>query len=162
LAINDRPDAASGENPRPIRIAPVTATGVPKPDAQELQASVGRDAADGGLQDFESAVRHRQSVEEDDVEHDPADGEEARHRAERRRPQRHVGRHGEDEDRDEVGDDQRDDRGVVRLDLVGCDQRQQCHDGQGRRDRRQRGVAERIIDLIPHHAPPAPGLLTCP
>src|SRR5262245_989395 len=33
LAISDRPAAASGEKPRPIRMAPVTATGVPKPDA---------------------------------------------------------------------------------------------------------------------------------
>ena len=52
LAISDRPDAASGEKPRPIRIAAVTATGVPKPaapsknapkregDQQQLQAPV--------------------------------------------------------------------------------------------------------------------------
>src|SRR5262245_49410164 len=38
LAISERPAAASGEKPRPIRIAPVTATGVPKPDAPSKQA----------------------------------------------------------------------------------------------------------------------------
>src|SRR3981189_1778218 len=38
LAINERPDAASGEKPSPIRIAPVTATGVPKPDAPSKNA----------------------------------------------------------------------------------------------------------------------------
>src|SRR3984957_4776812 len=38
LAISDRPDAASGEKPRPISTAPVTATGVPKPDAPSKNA----------------------------------------------------------------------------------------------------------------------------
>jgi hypothetical protein len=38
LAISDRPDAASGEKPSPIRIAPVTATGVPKPEAPSKKA----------------------------------------------------------------------------------------------------------------------------
>ena len=38
LAINARPEAASGEKPRPIRIAPVTATGVPKPAAPSKNA----------------------------------------------------------------------------------------------------------------------------
>jgi len=38
FAISDKPDAASGENPRPIRIAPVTATGVPNPDAPSKKA----------------------------------------------------------------------------------------------------------------------------
>ena len=38
LAISDSPEAASGENPSPMRIAPVTATGVPKPDAPSKKA----------------------------------------------------------------------------------------------------------------------------
>ena len=38
LAMSDRPDAASGEKPSPIRIAPVTATGVPKPAAPSKKA----------------------------------------------------------------------------------------------------------------------------
>ena len=38
FAISDSPEAASGEKPRPIRIAPVTATGVPKPDAPSKKA----------------------------------------------------------------------------------------------------------------------------
>jgi len=38
LAINASPDAASGEKPRPMRIAPVTATGVPKPAAPSKKA----------------------------------------------------------------------------------------------------------------------------
>ena len=38
LAMSERPAAASGEKPRPIRIAPVTATGVPKPEAPSKNA----------------------------------------------------------------------------------------------------------------------------
>ena len=38
LAISDRPDAASGEKPSPIRMAAVTATGVPKPAAPSKKA----------------------------------------------------------------------------------------------------------------------------
>jgi hypothetical protein len=38
LAISDSPDAASGEKPSPIRIAAVTATGVPKPEAPSKKA----------------------------------------------------------------------------------------------------------------------------
>ena len=38
LAMSDSPDAASGEKPSPIRIAPVTATGVPKPEAPSKNA----------------------------------------------------------------------------------------------------------------------------
>ena len=36
--MSERPEAASGEKPRPIRIAPVTATGVPKPEAPSKKA----------------------------------------------------------------------------------------------------------------------------
>ena len=38
LAMSDRPEAASGEKPSPMRIAPVTATGVPKPAAPSKKA----------------------------------------------------------------------------------------------------------------------------
>ncbi len=38
LAISDSPEAASGVKPRPMRIAPVTATGVPKPEAPSKNA----------------------------------------------------------------------------------------------------------------------------
>ena len=38
MAINDSPDAASGEKPSPISIAAVTATGVPNPDAPSKNA----------------------------------------------------------------------------------------------------------------------------
>ena len=38
LAMSDRPEASSGVKPRPIRMAPVTATGVPKPEAPSKKA----------------------------------------------------------------------------------------------------------------------------
>jgi hypothetical protein len=38
--MSERPDAASGEKPSPIRIAPVTATGVPKPEAPSRQEAL--------------------------------------------------------------------------------------------------------------------------
>ena len=38
LAISDRPEASSGEKPSPMRMAPVTATGVPKPEAPSKNA----------------------------------------------------------------------------------------------------------------------------
>src|SRR6185503_17690160 len=38
FAIRERPDAASGEKPRLIRIEPVIATGVPKPDEPSKKA----------------------------------------------------------------------------------------------------------------------------
>ena len=38
LAISDRPEAAKGEKPRPSRIEPVIATGVPKPEAPSKNA----------------------------------------------------------------------------------------------------------------------------
>src|ERR1044072_2986219 len=38
LAISERPEAARGEKPSPISTAPVTATGVPKPDAPSKKA----------------------------------------------------------------------------------------------------------------------------
>ena len=74
-----------------------------KRDQQQLQAPVLGDAADGALQQFEPAGRNRDAVEKDDVQHDPADREEAGDDAEQRGADRHVGRHREDEDRDEVG-----------------------------------------------------------
>ena len=121
-----------------------------KRDQQQLNAPVGRDPADRPLQQFETPGLDRDAVEEDDVEHDPADREEADDDTEQRRADRHASRHGEDNNRDDVGDDQRDDRSDMRLDLAARDQHQQRDNGDGSRDRRQRGIPQRVIDLIPH------------
>jgi hypothetical protein len=68
FAIKQRPDAASGEKPIPIKIAPVTATGVPeaccafkkcaesKGDQQKLQPAILRDAGNAVLQDLEMTL----------------------------------------------------------------------------------------------------------
>ena len=109
LAMSDRPDAASGVKPRPISIAPVTATGVPKPaapsknapkaecDEQQLQPLIARDGGDAAAQNREQAALVRQLIEKDDVEHDPADREEAVGHAETGRGERHRRRHPEDD-----------------------------------------------------------------
>ena len=81
---------------------------------------------------------HGQPIKEDDVEHDPADGEKAGHGSQDGGAQRHPGRHGEQKNRNEVGNDERNDRRDMRLDLVACDQDQQRHDRKRGRDGRQR------------------------
>ena len=121
-----------------------------KCDQQQLQPAIGGDAADGALQQLELPGLDRDAVEENDVEHDPADREEADHHAEQRCPDRHADGHGVDNNGDDVGDDQRDQRRDVRLHFSAGDQHQQRDHRNGSGDRRQRRVAERIIDLIPH------------
>ena len=104
LAMSDRPDAASGAKPSPMRMAAVTATGVPKPaapskkraeaegDEEELQAAVAGDAGQAVLQTLKEPVSTVRVVEEDDVEDDPADGEEAVGGPEPGRPRGHARR----------------------------------------------------------------------
>src|ERR1700724_430026 len=102
--MSERPDAASGEKPSPMRIAAVTATGVPKPDApskkraerkgdqQQLDAPVRAHPADRLLQRLDRAAGEGQPVHEEDVEHDPADREETDDRAEHGRTNRQPAR----------------------------------------------------------------------
>ena len=64
LAISDSPEAARRQKPRPIHVGPITATGVPKPEApsreapnenaiqQRLQATIIGEATDGRLARF--------------------------------------------------------------------------------------------------------------
>ena len=121
-----------------------------KRDQQQLQAPVLGHTADGALQQVETPGCDREAVEEDDVQDDPADREEPGHHPEQTGANRHAGRHGEDEYRDEIGGDQRNDGGDMRLDLAACDQNQQRDDGYRRGDRRKHRVVKGIIDLIPH------------
>ena len=108
LAMSDRPEAASGVKPRPIRIAPVTATGVPKPAApsknapkQNATSSSCSRAIVGDVRDaLRAASSNRprsfgQLIEEDDVEDDPADRQQAVGRAVAGGGERHRRRHAE-------------------------------------------------------------------
>ena len=73
-----------------MRIAAVTATGVPKPaapskkapygerDQQQLQPPVLRDVGDRVFLDLARAALVGELVQEDDVEHDPADRQQPR------------------------------------------------------------------------------------
>lgn len=89
FAISDKPEAANGEKPRPIKIAAVTATGYQnrrllqkrtkcKSDQQQLQATVFGDAGDGILQYFETAILLGELMQKYDVQHNPADRQQAR------------------------------------------------------------------------------------
>ncbi|MNL35303.1 hypothetical protein D3C87_1573280 [compost metagenome] len=60
LAISARPEAANGEKPRPIRIAPVTATGVPKPAAPSKNAPKQK-AISSNCRRRSSVIRARES-----------------------------------------------------------------------------------------------------
>ncbi len=60
LAISARPDAANGEKPRPIRIAPVTATGVPNPAAPSKNAPKQK-AISSNCKRRSSVIRARES-----------------------------------------------------------------------------------------------------
>ena len=140
LAISDRPEAASGEKPRPdqdragdgdrrAEAARALEEGAEREGhQQQLQAPVGRDAGDRLLQDGEPALLHRQPVEEDDVEDDPADREEARDHAEDRRPGREPGRHAEADDGDQQGEAEGDDGRDMGLHAPAGDHGEQCDD----------------------------------
>jgi hypothetical protein len=85
-------------------MAPVTATGVPKPDAPSKNApnenAINRSCnlrsfvtpTNGVLQYREYAFLHRQPVEKDDIQDNPTNGKEAGNCAEHGRTQRHARR----------------------------------------------------------------------
>ena len=102
LAISDRPEAASGEKPRPIRMPAVTATGVPKPAAPSKKAPKQK-AISSSCMRRSSVMPESEScstlklpfcsvelLQEDDVEHDPADRQQAGEAAEHRRAAGHA------------------------------------------------------------------------
>ena len=149
-------------------MAPVTATGVPNPrrpfeegsegegDEEQLKATIRRDVADRLLKRREPSFLHRQPVEENHVQDDPADGKHAGDDAEERRADGKAGRHGEQEDGDRDRRHQGDDGGNMGLHLAGCDHRQKKDDGNGGSDGGQSCAAEGIIDLTPHDDSPDP------
>ena len=157
--MSDRPDAASGENPSPMSIAAVTATGCAEPGSaleeraeregneQQLDPPVIREVADRSLQALEVALIVGQIVEENDVEDDPADRQQPEGRAIGRGHARHMRRHAEAEDSDGERRDQPEDRGVVGLDLEERDGPQEYEHGNGGNERREHHVAKRIVDL---------------
>ena len=129
LAMSDSPDAASGVKPRPIRIAPVTATGVPKPDAPSKNApkekatssSCSRRSSvtcgDALAQHVEQPALVGQLVQEDHVEDDPADRQQPVGGAVAGGGERHRRRHVERADRDGERRGEAGERGVVGVHL---------------------------------------------
>ena len=84
---------------------------------QQLQASVIGDAGDGVLQYLEGSVFSRQAMQEDDVEHDPADGHQTVDGTKHGGIGSHVGRHAEAEDGDKQGGYERQNGRNVGLDM---------------------------------------------
>ena len=75
-------------------------------DEEELKPPVGGDAGHRLLQRGEPALLHRETVEEDDVEDDPADREQPERHAIGGSARGQIRRHAEEEDGDAEGQDQ--------------------------------------------------------
>jgi hypothetical protein len=144
-------------------MAPVTATGVPNPEApleegaeaegdqQELQSTVLAHAGDAVLHHFEVTSFQRELVEEDDVENDPANGHQAEGSTVDGGLSRHADRHSIDKGCNQQRGDQTIDRRHVRLDAEDAERAEQDDDRDSSNKRRQPCIAERIIDLRPDH-----------
>ena len=133
-----------------------------KCDQQQLQTAIRGDAADRRLKRLECALLHRQPVQKEDVENDPADREEACDGTEDRRANGEAGRHRECEHCDRNRDQQRSNGSDRGLDLVRCDQGQQGDNRQRSGNGRKHGIAERVVDLVPHvQTPPCRRPLGC-
>ena len=160
----DRPPP-SGEKPRPIRIDPVTATGVPKPDAPSKNAPKAKamsrscsrrsgvmspiDFCMIANQPFSTVSRYRkmtfrmiQPIGKNPVS---APSATARTAIPAGHPKSQYG--------DQHSNRERDQRSDMNLDLACGDQdKQKCRRYCGRQ-RRKHAAAERIITLIPHWLP---------
>ncbi len=77
-----------------------------KRDEQELEAAVVADGADGPLKDGEFALLARELIQENDVENDPADGQQSEGRAVSGSQTRHVRRHSVGKDRNQERGDE--------------------------------------------------------
>jgi hypothetical protein len=115
-----------------------------------LYAAVVRHAADRLLKLLELPFLHRQPVEEDDIEDDPADREKAGDRSQNSGTDRHRCRHGEDEDCDQIGNDERDDGCDMCLHHIGCDKAEKNENGNCGEYGGQNSTARGVINLIPH------------
>ena len=161
--MSESPEAASGGKPIPIRIAAVTATGVPNPaapsknapdregDEQKLQAAVPGDPGQAGLEGGEMAFLLGQRIEEDDVEDDPADGEQPVGGPVRGHGRRLPGRHAEDGDGDEEGGPEPEKGGEVGPELEEGERAEQDDDRKRRGQRREEPMTGRVVDLVPGH-----------
>lgn len=163
LAMRDNPEADSGEKPRPIRMAAVTATGVPKPAApskkapkQKAMSSSCRrrvlcDAGQAVLEDLEQPPLLRQAVKKDDVEDDPADGEQPVGRAEKSHGPGFARRHAKGQDGDEERRGQAEQGGQVRLNPEEGERAEQDDDGESGEQSGRDPTAQRVVGLTPGH-----------
>src|SRR5262249_58885682 len=128
--------------------APLKEGAEQKRDQQHLKATVFRAPADRGLQGLERAFLHRQPVEEDDIENDPANREKARDRAEHGRTQRHIGGHRENDNGDENRDKERDNRRDVSFYLVRRAENKKGYDRPCGPRGRQKNTVQWVVYLV--------------
>ncbi|MPM20589.1 hypothetical protein SDC9_67020 [bioreactor metagenome] len=124
-------------------------------DQQQLDAAVFGNARERILQHLEATVLLGELMQKDDVQHNPADRQQAREATEQRRPPRHVGRHAVGKNRHHQRGDQPHACGDMRLDVKKPQRREHHHHGYCREQGGDHHVPDRIVDLLPNH-------LTCP
>ena len=121
-------------------------------DEERLHAPIVGEVGDGALQDLELPGAHRDVVEKDRVEHDPADGEEPKRSSVARRGKRERRRHPEAEDRDEQRRGETQERGSMRCHVQHAEASKQNDDRQCAEQCRAEHAAGRCVCLFPGHA----------
>ncbi len=119
-------------------------------DEEELEAPVVADRADRALQNLELTLLARELVEKDDVENDPADGEQPEGRAVGGRHARHLQRHAVGEDCHGEGSGEAHQGRHVSAELENSDRTEQHEYGNCGYRRGKDHAAEGVVDLRPH------------
>ena len=117
----------------------------------DLHARIGRERGETLAQDFEEAFLDRELVEKNQVENNPADGQQPVTRAIDRGRAGRLHRHSISHERHHERDREAEQRGVVDAHLEQGDGAEQHDDGDRRDQRGEQDVAERIVVLGPVH-----------
>jgi hypothetical protein len=133
-------------NPSPISIAAEAIA-----DEQDLDAPIAGQARDRVLHRLELPGLDRDVVDEDGVQHDPADGEQAEGSAVDRARARHLPGHAVDEDRRRQRREEAQQRGLVRLDVEEGQRAEQHDHGQRGDESGKVKVPQRRVRLRPRH-----------
>ena len=118
-------------------------------DEEQLQATILRDAGQAVLQDVELSGFNRELVHKNNVQHDPADREEAVTGAVNRRRSGKTGWHMKDKDGGEQGRRQSGQRRVVRLYMSERETAEQHDNRQRGQDRGKPPVSGWVVTLCP-------------
>ena len=122
-----------------------------KGDKQNLQAAIGGDSSDRLFHDFELPGLDRDVVEVDRSQNDPGDFQYSERNTVAKAKGGESGRHFEEEDCDRYGRRGTGDGAPVRFDLQTGQQPEKNNDRQGRNQRGEPPMTERVVDLGPLH-----------